>query len=116
MLLLRSPFWCNEATSGSILKFGSGKPSCRSLSSDRFIKRGLLMAKPLFGNFLTDANEYRQAEDFWENLWRKQVDPHALHTDWKVWINTQFADGTAFMDGNPIFSRVSVVDGRAVRV
>jgi hypothetical protein len=74
------------------------------------------MAKHLWPNFLHEPKEYFAVESHWENLWKTQIDPHGSHRDWTRWVNTNFADGTPFMDGNPVFSRISLRDRRSVRV
>jgi hypothetical protein len=74
------------------------------------------MVKHLFPNFLDDPDEYRKSEESWQRLWTLQIDPFNRHHDWKPWINARFADGTAVMDGNPIFSRVSLQGRRGIRV
>jgi hypothetical protein len=74
------------------------------------------MVTHLYSDFLDDPAEYEAAERFWMHLWHTQIDPHGLHREWVSWINTRFGDGTPVMDGNPIFSRISSANGRAIRV
>ena len=74
------------------------------------------MAAHMFPNFLRDTAQYRAAEEFWEELWNSQIERGGLSADWVKWLNTEYSDGTSFGDGNPIFTRISLRDGRAVRV
>jgi hypothetical protein len=63
------------------------------------------MAQHLFPNFLSDPREYAQAEAFWKQTWdelkRLAGQPHEWITPW---LQTVYADGTPFQDGDPIFS------------
>lgn len=66
------------------------------------------MVRYLFPNFLTDAQEYEQAEAIWREHWDDLV--RRLGQEWlweHPWLNTTFADGTPCRDGNPIFSALS---------
>jgi hypothetical protein len=74
------------------------------------------MVKHLWPNFLTDAGAYDAALQFWDQLWHEKIDPWGVRAHWAPWINTHFANGTPFRDGNPIFGRLSLRDRRAVRV
>jgi hypothetical protein len=65
------------------------------------------MPEHLFPDFLNDPLEYRLAERAWQEEWRRIVRSSGQAGRWKVpWITTSFADGTPFMDGNPIFSAI----------
>jgi len=74
------------------------------------------MVKHLWPNFLTNAGEYRNSEQYWNELWTTDVDPDGLHPEWKPWLNLSYVNGAPFGDGNPIFNRLSVADRKAVRV
>jgi hypothetical protein len=71
----------------------------------------------LYPNFLTDQNEYEQAESRWRHLWDELVRRVGQQHLWKSpWLNTRCADGTPFRDGNPIFSAVCPLNHLGVRV
>jgi hypothetical protein len=75
------------------------------------------MVKYLFPNYLTDSQEYEQAEALWRERWDDLV--RRLGQEWlweSPWLNTTFADGSPCRDGNPIFSAVSLVRRLGVRV
>jgi hypothetical protein len=65
------------------------------------------MPKNLLPNFLHDAAEYQQAEAMWRNQWDALVRSVGQEKTWQTpWLNTNFANGEPFCDGNPIFSAV----------
>lgn len=75
------------------------------------------MASYLFPNFLNDPEEYRQAEALWHEQWQKLIHQLGQEHRWAApWINTAFANGTPWMDGNPIFSAVCPSAGRGIRI
>ena len=71
----------------------------------------------LFRNFLADPAEYARAEALWRERW-EELREHAKDRDeWKTpWLSTSFAGGIPCRDGNPIFSAVSALHRRGVRV
>ena len=61
----------------------------------------------MFANFLQDADQYAQAERLWNTKWQDLLRRLGQQQLWSSpWLNTRFADGTPFADGNPIFSAV----------
>jgi hypothetical protein len=63
------------------------------------------MPHPHFVNFLHDPAEYAAAERFWRDAFECAARDAGVEGDWATpWLNTRFADGTPFADGNPIFS------------
>jgi hypothetical protein len=75
------------------------------------------MDKYLFRNFLSDPAEYAQAEALWNEHWNERRESVRDRDEWKApWLSTAFADGTPFGDGNPIFSAVSPLYRRGIRV
>jgi hypothetical protein len=75
------------------------------------------MDKYLFPNFLSDPDEYAQAEALWNARWTERRDCARDRDEWKSpWLGTAFADGTPLGDGNPIFSAVSPSRRRGIRV
>jgi len=65
------------------------------------------MAEHLFPHFLSDALEYREAEKLWRHRWLQVVQQAEQAGCWQApWLNTTFADGTPFQDGNPMFSAI----------
>ncbi|REJ98519.1 MAG: hypothetical protein DWQ35_00515 [Planctomycetota bacterium] len=74
------------------------------------------MVTHLFPRFLDDAEEYHNAEVFWDDAFRQIVDRYSKIRDWQPWLTTCFADGTPFADGNPIYSLISTSTGKGVRV
>ena len=52
--------------------------------------------------------EYKECEIFWRDLCESILVKYYGHEHgWKVWLNTHFADGTPFLDGNPMYSLIS---------
>ena len=75
------------------------------------------MDKYLFPNFLSDPAEYAQAEALWTKHWDELREWVRDRDEWKApWLGTGFADGTSCRDGNPIFSAVSRLRRRGIRV
>lgn len=75
------------------------------------------MVQHLCKTFLVDAAEYRSAQARWSELWDKLVAAQRPTTEWKSpWFASTFADGTPMSDGNPIFSAVSPVLKRGIRI
>jgi hypothetical protein len=71
----------------------------------------------MFVNFLKDPAEYAAAERFWQELFARAARDEGVEGEWVApWLNTRFADGTPFADGNPIFSAWSPARRIAVRV
>jgi len=72
----------------------------------------------LFPNFLTDANEYQQAENLLVDLWKDVESVSVCQEDTWVypWLNTIAVDGTPLRDGDPIFSAWCPAQKRAIRV
>lgn len=65
------------------------------------------MTEHLYPKFLADAGEYAEAESFWRGRWGEVVRRAGEEALWhSPWLNTTFANGTPFRDGNPIFSAV----------
>ena len=60
------------------------------------------MSHILFPRFLTDPDEYRLAERYWEDLWSR-IDPlDRAASNWTYpWLGT---GSPTIKDGNPIFS------------
>ncbi len=75
------------------------------------------MAPYLFPNFLNDPEEYRQAEILWNEQWRKLIAQVGQEHLWTTpWINTTFANGTPWLDGNPVFSAICPSGRRGIRI
>jgi hypothetical protein len=73
--------------------------------------------KHLCSDFLSDPNVYAQAETYWQNRWNELVNFADQEGQWQTpWLRAAFADGTPFRDGDPIFSAISTLVDRAVRV
>jgi hypothetical protein len=71
----------------------------------------------LHANFLSDPTEYSLSERYWQDLFRAIAREEGVSDDWHdPWLNTTFADGTSFADGNPIFSASSPKRGLGVRI
>jgi hypothetical protein len=63
------------------------------------------MAEYLFPRFLDDPEEYAAAEAYWRRLWDEVAGLAGAAWEWKhPWLQTAYADGTPFRDGDPIFS------------
>jgi hypothetical protein len=75
------------------------------------------MARHLFPDFLHDSAQYAQAEAFWVRQWELLVRFTGQQAEWKhPWLRTASANGTPFLDGDPIFSAISHERRVAVRV
>lgn len=71
----------------------------------------------LYPEFLSDPLAYREAETRWQAEWAKLVESADPRDQWTTpWLQTAFADGTPCLDGNPIFSAVSLPRRLGVRV
>lgn len=71
------------------------------------------MINHLYRDFLVNGDEYHNAEAYWIRRWNELIknDPD---TDWSYpWISTGAPD---LLDGNPIFSAVSLSKRRGVRI
>ncbi|MBI1830550.1 MAG: hypothetical protein HYR84_03755 [Planctomycetes bacterium] len=69
----------------------------------------------MFPKFLDDPAEYARAEELWKNEWHALVRSVGQEHLWQTpWLNTQFSNGTPFLDGNPIFS--ALCPGRRIGV
>jgi hypothetical protein len=63
------------------------------------------MVQHLFPRFLDDPAEYAKAEAFWRSLWDELARFSGQQQEWRhPWLQTAYADGTPFHDGDPIFS------------
>ena len=72
------------------------------------------MVKNIFENFLDDALEYNQSEEFWKDLWQDVVRSARHDADWQTpWLGT---GSPLIKDGNPIFSAYSPILRRGIRV
>jgi hypothetical protein len=75
------------------------------------------MAQHLFPHFLNDPAEYAKAEAYWRRLWDGIARFTGQQYEWRTpWLQTAYADGTPFRDGDPIFSACSPNRGLGVRV
>jgi hypothetical protein len=71
----------------------------------------------LCSNFLSDPTEYARAEAMWTLHWEELREHARNRDDWTTpWLSASFADGSPCRDGNPIFSAVSAVYHRGIRV
>ncbi len=62
----------------------------------------------LFPDFLTDRQQYHDAETLWQRRWVKLLERLREAEVWESpWMGTTFGDGTPMLDGDPIFSAVS---------
>src|SRR6266571_5066970 len=75
------------------------------------------MAAHLFPRFLADPAEYSRAEAYWRSLWEELTRLTGQVQEWRhPWLQTAYADGTPFRDGDPIFSAWSPSRKLGVRV
>jgi hypothetical protein len=75
------------------------------------------MVQHLFPRFLEDPAEYDQAEAYWRRLWDELARFAGQQREWRhPWLQTAYADGTPFRDGDPIFSAWCPSRKRGVRV
>jgi hypothetical protein len=69
------------------------------------------MVQHIDRDFLTDQEQYRHAEQYWEELWRRLLNRAGVAEKWQhPWL------GTPLSDGNPMFSAVSTELRRGVHV
>jgi len=73
------------------------------------------MVHYLFENFLEDQNVYIRNVDYWQKTVKAIVDSKQ-HKPFSEYLNTDFANGTAFFDGNPIFQAVFEKENKAIRI
>ncbi|MGH7172351.1 MAG: hypothetical protein ACRELG_18905 [Gemmataceae bacterium] len=75
------------------------------------------MGDYLFPHFLSDPQEYSQAESLWRERWDDLLRRVGQERLWETpWANTCFGNGTAARDGNPIFSAIFRQRKLALRV
>ncbi len=75
------------------------------------------MAVHLFPGFLDDPAQYAAAEDYWRQLWDELMGRAGQREGWiRPWLQTAYANGTPFRDGDPIFSAWSPSRKLGVRV
>ena len=71
----------------------------------------------LFPDFLRDPRQYDQAQALWAEKWEELVRRAGQAAAWESpFYTTTYVDGTAFRDGNPIFSAADPVRRLGVRV
>jgi hypothetical protein len=73
------------------------------------------MVHYLFENFLEDQNVYIRNVDYWQKTVKAIVDSKQS-MPFSEYLNTDFANGTAFFDGNPIFQAVFEKENKAIRM
>ncbi len=73
------------------------------------------MVHYLFENFLEEQNVYIRNVDYWQKTVKAIVDSKQ-HKPFSEYLNTDFANGTAFFDGNPIFQAVFEKENKAIRI
>src|SRR5262245_40658580 len=75
------------------------------------------MVEHLFLHFLDDPAEYARAEAYWRELWDELARFSGQQQEWQhPWLQTAYANGTPFRDGDPIFSAWSPSRKLGVRV
>lgn len=72
---------------------------------------------PKFDAYLNDEQVYISLKNFWIDLFFDILDEKGLEkSDWIApFYSTRYANGESFMDGNPIFSALSI-DNRIIRL
>ena len=64
-----------------------------------------------------DPADYNRAEALWKHHWEELREHVKNRDDWTTpWLSASFADGTPCRDANPIFSAVSSLHRRGIRV
>ncbi len=72
------------------------------------------MIAPIYPRFLEDVEEYKASVRHWEELWQQVGKSELVKYRWTYpWISTGSPD---LLDGNPIFSAVSPILHRGVRI
>lgn len=63
------------------------------------------MSDLLFDGFMSNSDLYLQSEQFWDCALRNVLSKCNPQHVWRIpWLNTRFANGEPFGDGNPIIS------------
>ncbi len=73
------------------------------------------MKKYLFSNFLKEKLIYQTCRDYWEIKVNELFYRNRI-SDAKAYLNTTFANGTDFYNGNPIINYHFVKTGKAIRI
>jgi hypothetical protein len=73
------------------------------------------MKKYLFENFLNEPLIYRACRNYWEARLEDLFEEHKIHTA-TPYLNTKFANGDDFFNGNPIINYYFSDIRRAIRI
>ena len=73
------------------------------------------MVHYLFENFLENQNVYIRNVDYWQKT-VKAISLLKESMPFSEYLNSKFANGTAFFDGNPIFQAVFEKEKKAIRI
>nr|MCU0391049.1 hypothetical protein [Thermoflexibacter sp.] len=68
----------------------------------------------LFKDFLKNKEIYLENTIYWQTIIDKILLPHQIETE--IWLETSFANGEPFLDGNPIFHFIVKKQKKAVRI
>ena len=75
------------------------------------------MPKLIGTDFLNSPEEYAIAESVWRDRWMALLGDLDQLPLWETpWLNTTFANGVPFRDGNPIFSAICPSRRLGIRV
>lgn len=70
----------------------------------------------MFNDFLTNPKAYKDLEKHFYDHFHKNI-PDGLRSNFDhPYYSTKFADGSIFMDGNPIFSAINRKNGSVLRI
>jgi hypothetical protein len=70
------------------------------------------MITHIYSHFLTQMHEYAAVEKYWINLW-EQIEPNTRQGWQQPWFQPL---PPSISEGNPIFTAVSLVNRRAIRI
>jgi len=73
------------------------------------------MVHYLFENFLDNRDVYIRNVDYWQKT-VKAISYLKQSMPFSEYLNSKFANGTAFFDGNPIFQAVFEKENKAIRI
>lgn len=87
---------------------------------EKFDNFGLVAMRYLFPNFLIDAQQYTESQNFWEDLCLKILSKHRQSDFWIPWFGTEnvvsAADNAILYEGNPIYWLDNSTQSKSVRI
>ncbi len=69
-----------------------------------------------YKNFLQELKLYNECEKIWGDLFKSKMPSMSVAASWNNWLKKSYSNGQFRMDGNPIFSAISLEMKKAVKV